>query len=99
MIKVINGQVYVCDLKPGESVDINTSAIGNSQLKNIPQISAYAFILMEMFGLKDIKCLLFNKKGGWKFDPIIMCKQNSKFIKKYFSHRILLWEKFFPQFF
>ena len=61
LIQIENGLVKVIDYKPE----------GNFLL-SLPQVATYGLFIKSMFNLHDIKCISFNKKGAWEYDPHIL---------------------------
>jgi len=55
---------YLCDYKPDEI----------SFLPIIPQVAMYGVLFKKLLDLKSInvKCIVFNKKHSWEFDPFII---------------------------
>jgi hypothetical protein len=82
LIQVENDIVKVIDYKPE----------GNF-LISLPQVAMYGFLVKSKLNLERVKCVSFNKKGAWEYDPNILKTE----IKDYLiSHNIkeIPWEKF-----
>ena len=48
---------------------------------SIPQLIAYALIVMKTFDIKIVRCVMFNKDSVWVFDPISTLKKVMIFLK------------------
>jgi len=96
LIQVINGIIYVIDYKPEETPYV-TSRISYSFMRSLPQVASYGLLLKRVFGIKDLLCITFNKKGGWVYEPEISLKLYNLFIKKLKKYKVhdRPWEKYF----
>jgi len=96
LILFIDDIIYVVDYKPEETPHI-TSRISYSFIRSIPQVSSYALILEREFGIKNIKCITFNKEGAWIYSPKVALEKFNEFIKKYKTYKVedRPWEEFF----
>lgn len=82
LIQIENGIVKVIDYKPE----------GNF-LFSLPQVATYGLFIKSMFNLHKIKCISFNRKEAWEYDPNILLTD----VKNYLiSQRIIerKWEEF-----
>ena len=82
LIQIENGIVKVIDYKPE----------GNF-LFSLPQVATYGLFIKSMFDLHEIKCISFNRKEAWEYDPNILLTD----VKNYLiSQRIIerKWEEF-----
>jgi len=82
LIQIENGLVKVIDYKPE----------GNFLL-SLPQVATYGLFIKSMFNLHEVKCISFNKKEAWEYDPHILLAD----VKEYLvSQRIIEreWEEF-----
>jgi len=82
LIQIEDNIVKVIDYKPE----------GNF-MNSLPQVATYGLLIKSKFELQQIKCLSFNKKEAWEYDPIILLTE----IKDYLvSHQIdkRKWEDF-----
>ena len=61
LIQIENGIVKVIDYKPE----------GNF-LFSLPQVATYGLFIKSMFNLHEIKCISFNRKEAWEYDPNIL---------------------------
>lgn len=74
-----DGVLYVCDYKP-DQLPFTRTRFYESFINSIPQIATYALVLRQMFKLKDVKCVTFNKKGAWLYDPLATLKEITYFM-------------------
>jgi hypothetical protein len=82
LIQIEKNLVKVIDYKPEGKF-----------LISLPQVATYGLLIASKFNLKTIKCVSFNRKEGWEFDPKILLKE----VKEYLiNHRIHQrdWEGF-----
>ncbi len=82
LIQIENGLVKVIDYKPE----------GNFLL-SLPQVATYGLFVKSLFNLHEIKCISFNRKEAWEYDPRILLTD----VKEYLiSQRIIerKWEEF-----
>ncbi|MHA2007425.1 MAG: hypothetical protein ACXABO_06770 [Promethearchaeota archaeon] len=82
LLQIENNTVKVIDYKPE----------GNFLL-SLPQVAMYGHILKSNLGIKNLKCISFNKEGAWEYEPVILVSE----IKDYLiSHRISQrpWENY-----
>jgi hypothetical protein len=82
LIQIENGIVKVIDYKPE----------GNFLL-SLPQVATYGLFIRSLFDLHDVKCISFNKKEAWEYNPYILLTD----VKDYLiSQRIFnrKWEEF-----
>ena len=82
LIQIENGLVKVIDYKPE----------GNFLL-SLPQVATYGLFIKSMFNLHEVKCISFNRKEAWEYDPNILLTD----VKNYLiSQRIIerKWEEF-----
>ncbi len=82
LIQIEDNIVKVIDYKPE----------GNF-MNSLPQVATYGLLIKSKFELQHIKCLSFNKKEAWEYDPVILLTD----VKDYLvSHRIKKrkWEDF-----
>ncbi|MFX0035074.1 MAG: hypothetical protein ACFE9I_05475 [Candidatus Hermodarchaeota archaeon] len=64
LIQIENDTVKVIDYKPE----------GNF-LISLPQVAMYGLLVKSQLNINKIKCISFNKEGGWEYDPSILKKQ------------------------
>ena len=89
-----NNSIYVIDYKPN-SKDF---------LKCLPQVGMYGLLLKKKINVPNIKikCLIFNEKKSWKFDPSILLTEihniSLELDKKYSSFSPI-WEAFIESIF
>jgi hypothetical protein len=61
LIQIEDGIIKVIDYKPE----------GNF-LFSLPQVATYGLFIESMFNLQKIKCISFNRKEAWEYDPHIL---------------------------
>ena len=61
LIQIENSLVKVIDYKPE----------GNFMI-SLPQVATYGLLVKSMFNLHEIRCVSFNKKEAWEYDPDIL---------------------------
>ena len=82
LIQIENGIVKVIDYKPEGHF-----------LVSLPQVATYGLFIKSMFNLHEVKCISFNRKEAWEYNPHILLTD----IKDYLiSQRIIArkWEEF-----
>ncbi len=82
LIQIENNVIKVIDYKPEGKF-----------LLSLPQVAMYGFLLKSQLKIKNLRCLTFNRKEVWEYDPDILLMD----IKEYLiSHRIneRPWENF-----
>lgn len=97
LILYIDGIIYICDYKPEETPNTDTTRLSYSFMRSVPQVASYALVLKYLFGIEGIKCVTFNKKGAWIFEPKLTLNKLNEFIKKYKQYKVedRPWEKYF----
>lgn len=97
LILVIDDIIYICDYKPEETPILQTTRLSYSFMRSIPQVASYALVLKKLFEINDIKCITFNKKGAWIYEPKTTLTQLNRFIKqnKQYKANDRPWEKYF----
>lgn len=86
---------YVCDYKPDQ---LSKASPYRSFLNSIPQIATYALVLKQMFNLKEIKCVTFNKKGAWLYDPTETLIEITEFMNNNGESNYLPWSPYLGEF-
>ncbi|MFX0003668.1 MAG: hypothetical protein ACFFAA_08970 [Promethearchaeota archaeon] len=61
LIQIENDIVKVIDYKPE----------GNFLL-SLPQVAMYGFLVKSKLSLRKVRCVSFNKRGAWEYDPNIL---------------------------
>jgi len=61
LIQIENSLVKVIDYKPE----------GNFMI-SLPQVATYGLLVKSIFNLHKIRCVSFNKKEAWEYDPDIL---------------------------
>jgi len=62
-------------------------------LYSLPQVATYGFLFKKILNVNDLKCLTFNKKEVWEYDPDILITDIKQYlISQKIKERI--WEKF-----
>jgi len=86
--------LYICDYKPNEDPR-PSGLIGKSFINDLPQIGLYGKIVKEKFRIKNIKCVTFNYKGAWIYDPDIALDTIIKFYQEQKLDLDLAWLLYF----
>jgi len=82
LIQIENNLVKVIDYKPEGKFMIS-----------LPQVATYGLLIKSMFNLHKIKCVSFNKKEAWEYDPdILLSDVKSYLISQRVNNRT--WEDF-----
>ena len=82
LIQVENDVVKVIDYKPEGKF-----------IFSLPQVAMYGLLLKSKLNIRNLKCVSFNKKEAWEYDPNVLISD----IKDYLiSHQIdkRPWEKY-----
>lgn len=82
LIQIEDSIIKIIDYKPE----------GNFML-SLPQVATYGLFIESLFNLNKVKCISFNRKEAWEYDPHILLTD----VKNYLvSQRIIerKWEKF-----
>jgi hypothetical protein len=97
LILLIKGVVIVCDYKPEETPDVDTTRLSYSFMRSIPQVASYALVLKKACDIKEIGCITFNKKGAWIYKPERALMKLNEFIKNYKQYKVedRPWEQYF----
>ena len=82
LIQIVNDTVKIADYKPE----------GNF-LVSLPQVAAYGLLIKSKLNLSKIKCISFNRKETWEYDPNILNNELREFLE---LHRMDIrpWEQF-----
>ena len=98
LIQAVNDIIIVADYKPDETILFNTSEY--SFLNSVPQVAAYGIILKELFRIRKLFCVTFNKTGAWIYEPKELFREINNFIKSYKIKNVedRPWENFFNLF-
>ncbi len=82
LIQIHDNIVKIVDYKPE----------GNF-LFSLPQVATYGLLIKKILDLKNLKCLSFNKKEAWEYDPNILLTEITPYL---ISMRVKerSWEKF-----
>ncbi len=75
LILFSNGIIYISDYKP----NLNNY----NKFRYIPQLCAYAFIIMKILNLtiNHVKCIIFSEKNSWEFSPSLLTEKINPFIQ------------------
>jgi len=62
-------------------------------LRSLPQVAMYGFLLKKLFRVAKLRCVSFNSREAWEYDPEILMTDLKEFLN---SHGIkeIEWEKF-----
>ena len=80
IILIIGSMVIVADYKPDEHPFPQTSRTVSSFLNSIPQVASYGLIIKDLFCIRKLLCVTFNKTGFWIYKPEILLDEIDKFI-------------------
>jgi hypothetical protein len=69
LIQIDDDIIKVIDYKPE----------GNFML-SLPQVATYGLFIESKFNLNKVKCISFNKKGAWEYDPHILLKEVKEYL-------------------
>jgi hypothetical protein len=85
LIQIVNDTVKIADYKPE----------GNF-LVSLPQVAAYGLLIKSILNLNKIKCVSFNKREAWEYDPHILKTEVRAFLT---LHRIdeSPWKRFIEE--
>ncbi len=94
---ILNRTVYVCDYKPEETPNPDTTRLSYSFMRSVPQVASYALVLKREFKVENIMCATFNKMGAWIYEPEKTLLKLNQFIKNYKQYKAddRPWEKYF----
>lgn len=95
LLVIYDGVIYACDYKPDQQ---SKTTPYYSFINSIPQIATYALILKQIFNLKEFKCVTFNKKGAWLYDPLSTLKDITTFMKNNRASVYIPWEPYLREF-
>ncbi len=95
LLVFVDGVLYVCDYKPDQQSKTTPSY---SFINSIPQIATYALVLKQMFNLRELKCVTFNKRGVWLYDPLTTLNDITIFIKRNRESTVLPWVPYLREF-
>ncbi len=97
LIVVIEGTIFVCDYKPEETPNPETTRLSYSFMRSIPQVASYALVLKKLYNIDDIMCITFNKKEAWIYESKATLTHLNNFIKKNKQYKASNrpWEKYF----
>jgi hypothetical protein len=88
----LTGHIDLIQIKKKTLKVIDYKPEGNF-LYSLPQVATYGFLIKSKFNLKNLKCISFNKKEAWEYNPEILTTD----IKKYLEGRNYQnreWERF-----
>ncbi|MFW9949825.1 MAG: hypothetical protein ACFFKA_06855 [Candidatus Thorarchaeota archaeon] len=74
LIQIQGNTIKVIDYKPE----------GNF-LYSIPQVASYGLLIKSRFNLKDVKCISFNRREAWEFDPLILLNEIREYLHNHGS--------------
>jgi hypothetical protein len=82
LIQIENDVVKVIDYKPE----------GNFLL-SLPQVAMYGYLIKSKLNIKKVRCISFNKRGAWEYDPNILKEDIKEYlVSQHINERP--WEKF-----
>lgn len=91
--KVITGHIDLIQIQQNVVKVIDYKPEGNFMF-SLPQVATYGLLIKSVLNIKNVKCVSFNKKEAWEYEPNILLED----IKEYLSlHSIedRLWEEYF----
>jgi hypothetical protein len=81
LIQVEDSLIKIIDYKPE----------GNF-LISLPQVATYGLLIKKMLNINNLKCVSFNIKGAWEYNPDILLTEISEYLN---TQKILpKWEKY-----
>lgn len=81
LLQIWDGILSIIDYKPEKSF-----------FRFLPQVCIYGRLVKEMFLIKDVWCVLFNRFKGWVFKPEILLNELRSLLIKYGIKRT--WERY-----
>jgi len=94
LVMIVDGIMYVCDYKPGDSADPQSSQWSKHFLNSIPQVSFYGKLMKSVFGIKEVRCITFSDTNAWIYDPDTVLEQVNDFLTHPSRGYSLLWEDY-----
>ena len=85
LVQIVNDTIIIADYKPEGKF-----------LVSLPQVAAYGLLIKSILNLSKIKCVSFNKKEAWEFDPEILKVEVKEFLE-FHSINERPWEKFIDE--
>lgn len=82
LIQVIDDTVFVVDYKPDETPIVSSSKMYESFINSITQVGSYGLLVKSEFKIEKLLCITYNKEGAWLYEPEIILKEVSEFLKK-----------------
>jgi hypothetical protein len=82
LIQIQDNMIKVIDYKPE----------GNF-IFSLPQVATYGFLIKTKFNLESIKCISFNRKEAWEFDPSILLNEIKEYLISHGNHE-RIWENY-----
>ena len=85
LIQIVNDTIKIADYKPEGKF-----------LISLPQVASYGLLIKSILNLNKIKCVSFNKREAWEFDPDILKTEVRDFLE---LHRMdeRPWEEFIEE--
>ncbi len=82
LIQIQDNIIKVIDYKPE----------GNF-IYSLPQVATYGLLVKSKFNLDEVKCISFNKKEAWEFDPSILLNEVREYLLAQGNHE-RIWENY-----
>ena len=82
LIQIQDNIIKVIDYKPE----------GNF-IYSLPQVASYGLLVKNKFNLDELKCISFNKKEAWEYDPIILLKDVREYLLNH-GGKDQIWDQY-----
>lgn len=90
--KYITGHIDLIQIEDNIIKIVDYKPEGNF-LFSIPQVAMYGFLIKKLLNLSQLKCLSFNRKEAWEYDPnILLCDIKQYLISQRIKERS--WENY-----
>ncbi len=83
LLKIVN-VIGIGDYKPNETPYFSKNFANSSFLNSVPQVAMYALETSNLFDIKNILCITYNKKGAWYYKPKPVLRELKLFLDKHF---------------
>ncbi|MHA1488587.1 MAG: hypothetical protein ACTSRI_02900 [Promethearchaeota archaeon] len=90
--KYITGHIDLIQIEDGIVKIVDYKPEGNFML-SLPQVATYGLLMKSLFNLSNLKCVSFNKKQLWEYDPNILLTDIKEYlISQQIKDRV--WENY-----
>ena len=80
--KLITGHIDLLQVEKGVVKVIDYKPEGNFLL-SLPQVAIYGYLLKSKLNIKNLKCVSFNKREVWEYDPTILISDIKDYLISY----------------